>query len=233
MITSGELPLILLPGLMCDARMFGAQTAAFPNAMAFAGYALENNLCAMAKQVLEFAPDRFALLGHSMGARVALEVVRVAPRRVTRLALVSTGIHPVRPGEADKRYALRDLGRAQGIEALVEAWLPPMIAPENLTDVELVASLSQMCVDAGLDTFEAQTEALLGRPEVESLLSEISCPTLVATGSADVWSPPQQHRDIADAIPNAELQLVKGAGHMMPAEAPEAFNALVARWWTD
>jgi len=176
---SGELSLIMLPGLMCDSRIFRAQEAAFPTAIAFPGYGLENNLASMAKQVLEFAPDRFALLGHSMGARVALEIVRVAPDRVSHLALVSTGTHSVRPGEADKRYALRDLGREQGIAALVEAWLPPMIAPENLDREELVGSLTQMCIDAGLNTFESQTEALLGRPEVESLLPRISCPTLV------------------------------------------------------
>lgn len=230
-MTTNSPPLILLPGLMCDARMFGAQKAAFPDAIAFPGYGLDNSLSSMAARVLDFAPDRFALLGHSMGARIALEVVRAAPERVERLALVSTGIHPVRPGEADKRYALRDLGRAQGIEALVRAWLPPMISPANLGNAELVASLTRMCVDAGLETFEAQTEALLGRPEVENLLAAISCPTLVVTGSNDVWSPPRQHHDIANAIPHAELHVIQGAGHMLPAEAPLDFNELITRWW--
>jgi pimeloyl-ACP methyl ester carboxylesterase len=223
-------PLVLLPGLICDARIFRAQVDAFPGAIALPGYGLANELVAMARLVLDQAPPRFALLGHSMGARVALEVVRVAPERVERLALVSTGTHGVRPGEADKRYALRDLGRDKGMVALVEAWLPPMISPENQRNEALVAPLREMCIEAGLDTYEAQIEALLSRPEVESLLPGISCPTLVATGSEDIWSPPAQHMDIANTLPNAQLRLIEGAGHMLPAENPQALNDAISQW---
>jgi len=225
-----SVPLVLLPGLMCDGRVFAGQLAAFPDAIAIEGYGLDDSLTAMAARVLKQAPDRFALLGHSMGARVALEVVRAAPSRVERLALVSTGTHTVRPGEAEKRHALRDLGRDRGIEALVDVWLPPMIAPANLADTALVAAMRQMCIDAGLATFEAQIAALLARPEVESLLPDIRIPTLVAVGSGDVWSPPQQHREIADALPSAIMRVIEGAGHMLPAEDPRALNAAIADW---
>ena len=223
-------PLVLLPGLMCDGRIFEALLEAFPTAIAIPGYGLDDNFDAMTARVLAQAPEKFALLGHSMGARIALEVMRAAPSRVQRLALVSTGTHGVRPGEADKRYALRELGRAHGIEALVDAWLPPMIAPANLLNAPLVAALRQMCVDAGLATFEAQIAALLARPEVESMLPNIAVPTLVAVGSEDIWSPPQQHRELARAIPNAVLRVCSGAGHMLPAEDPCALNEAVAQW---
>ena len=205
MDSAGAAPLICLPGLLCDARVFAAQHARFPQMIAIDGF------------------------GHSMGARVALEMWRQAPNRVERLALVSTGIHPPKTGEAEKRHALRDLGRREGAAALVDAWLPPMIAPAN-RDLPRVAGLRQMCIDAGIDVFAAQIEALLARPPVDTLLPAIACPVLVAVGSEDVWSPPEQHRAIAAAIPDARLTVVAGAGHMLPVEAPDDFNAAIADW---
>lgn len=147
-----------------------------------------------------------------------------------RLALIGTGVHPVRPGEADKRFALRDVGRSNGMEALVDQWLPPMVNPAHRHDAGFMAELRTMCVDAGQETFEAQTTALLTRPEVESLLGAIACPVLVATGEVDVWSPPAQQRAIASAVPDGTLSVVKGSGHVLPAEAPDAFNEIVASW---
>ena len=223
-------PLLLLPGLMCDARIFASQSAAIAEALVPSDDGVSGGLAGMAERILESAPPRFALLGHSMGARIALEMVRRAPDRVTRLALVSTGVHPVAKGEAEKRYALRDVGRSQGMAALVDAWLPPMVAPDRAGDAGLMAPLRAMCIDAGLARYEAQAAALLSRPEVESLLPIIRVPTLVAVGGEDRWSPPEQHRAIAAAIADADLLIVAGAGHMLPAEAPAALNAAIAEW---
>jgi len=223
-------PLLLLPGLLCDQRVFAAQLIAFRQARSFAGYGLADNLPDMARIVLAQAPARFALLGHSMGARVALEIMRVAPERVTRLALVSTGTHLPREGEAEKRHALRDLGRSDGMDALVTAWLPPMFAAAHANDERIVSPLRQMCVEAGLTVFEAQISALLRRPEVESLLPDIRCPALVAVGREDRWSPPEQHAAIAADLPHARSVVIEGAGHMLPAEAPDELNAEIARW---
>jgi len=183
---------------------------------------------AMAQAVLADAPPRFALLGHSMGARVALEVLRIAPERVDRIALVSTGTHPVAPGEADKRHALRDVGRAGGMAALVDQWLPPMIAPENRP--ALAAPLHAMAVAQGLPAFEAQIAALLNRPALEDFLPTIACPLLSCTGALDLWSPPAQAQAIAKAAPRATLEIIAGAGHFLPIERPAAFNAALQNW---
>lgn len=223
------LPIAVLPGLLCDARMF--ELSSFPNAQVIDGfYGGADRIEAMADHALARLPASFALLGHSMGARVALEIWRKAPRRVARLALVDTGIHPVRDGERDGRYRLRDLGRSHGMAALVDAWLPPMMGDIARKDAALMGRLRGMAISAGIETFEAQIEALLHRPALDSLLQTIDCPVLVAVGREDGWSPVEQHEAIAAAIPGATLQVVEGAGHMMPAEQPSAFARIVRDW---
>lgn len=224
-------PLLLLPGLLCDARIWPRAVFQMGRpVIAPMGYGEAATLEDMAARVMGTAPARFSLLGHSMGARVALEIMRRAPDRVERLALVSTGVHGPRPGEAESRHALRDVGHAEGAEALVERWLPPMVAPSRRDDAALMEPLRLMCIEAGVASFEAQVAALLNRPEVETLLPGIECATMVLVGSEDQWSPPEQHAAIAAKIPGAVLKIIDGSGHMLPAEAPDAFVAAVADW---
>jgi pimeloyl-ACP methyl ester carboxylesterase len=226
--------LLLLPGLICDSRIYAPQLAAFAEARALDGYGLADTLQAMAWMALDLADaegaETFDLLGHSMGGRVALEVFRLAPGRVRRFALLSSGVHPVREGEADKRAALVAVGRNHGYEALVDTWLEPMVAEANRAKPEIYQPLRQMCLDAGQDVFEAQIRALLGRAEQQSLLPQIACPALVLTGALDSWSPPAQQEAIAAEAPNAELEVVPGGGHMITCEAPEAVNDAIAGW---
>jgi pimeloyl-ACP methyl ester carboxylesterase len=222
--------LLFLPGLICDARVFAPQLAAFAEARAVDGYGLADSLEDMARVALEQAPDSFDLLGHSMGARVALEVFRLAPDRVRRLALVSTGVHPLGADEPAKRRALQAVGHERGFEALVDTWLPPMVADANRVDDAVYGTMRRMCLDQSQQIFDAQIEALLNRPEQESLLGRIACPTLVMTGEFDAWSGPAQHEAIAARIADATLTIVPGAGHMLPLEAPEAVNQAIAAW---
>jgi pimeloyl-ACP methyl ester carboxylesterase len=225
-------PLLLIPGLICDGRVFAATTAAFPQASALPAWGAMDSLPAMAQRLLAAAPPRFALLGHSMGARVALEAYAQAPERITRLALISTGTHPVAAGEAEKRHALRDLGRAKGMAALVDQWLPPMIAEQNRA--ALYGPLHTMAVEQGLAAYEAQIAALLARPALEALLPRIACPVLSCTGAQDAWSPPAQAEAIAAACRaahlGATLEIIPDAGHFLPVERPAAFNAAIAQW---
>lgn len=224
-------PLVVLPGLMCDSRMFPglAETitnVVFPERF----YRDAATIEAMAELALRDLPERFALLGHSMGARVALEIWRRSPERISRLALVDTGTHDVRIGEQETRYALRDAGRAFGIEKLADSWLPPMVAPQNRSDEALMHQLRAMVREAGQDTFERQIEALLTRPPVNGVLRTITCPTFVVVGECDEWSPVAQHVAIAAEIQNAELRIIPSAGHMAPAECPEGFVKIVHEW---
>ena len=226
-----HVPLVILPGLLCDSRMFPGFLARFPGALCVDGfYADAASISAMADYALARLPPRFALLGHSMGARVAIEIWKTAPKRVERIALADTGSHLPRPGEREKRYALREIGREFGFERLIAEWLPPMVALQNHANAEIMDMLKAMACSAGQACFERQIEALLSRPAVEPVLSEITCPAFVIVGQEDQWSPIAQHRDIADAIPAAQLRIIPGAGHMAPAESPGLFQHIVAEW---
>lgn len=226
--------LIFLPGLICDASIYAAQTAAFPDSHAVDSYGGADSLAEMARIALADADrlgaERFDLFGHSMGGRIAMEVFRQAPERVRRLALVSTGMHGVKPGEPAKREDLKKVGHDNGFAALVDEWLPPMVADANRARPEIYDPMRRMCLAMGQDVFDAQINALVTRPEVESLLPQIACPTLVMTGELDAWAPPAQHEQIAAQLPDAQLVVVPGAGHMIQMEAPEAVNSAIADW---
>lgn len=225
-------PLLLLPGLICNEYVWHAQVQAIRGreVIAVHGYGNASSLVTMAERVLAGAPDRFALAGHSMGGRIALEIMRLAPERVERLALLDTAIQPIQPGEREKRMALLEIGRRQGMAALVDEWLPPMVHPARREDRAFMAPLREMCISAGLRQYERQMTALLERPDPRPVLSTIQYPTLVAVGRQDEWSPVLSHEEIAARIPPAELVIFEDAGHMAPVEAPEQVGTALQAW---
>ena len=226
--------LLFLPGLICDARIYAPQISALEGSHAVDSYGMANSLTDMARIALNDADklgaDQFDLFGHSMGGRVALEVYRLAPERVRRLALVSTGVHCVGEKEPASREALKAIGHENGFEALVDQWLPPMVADANRSNPDFYPAMREMCLSMGQEVFDAQISALVGRPPVEEMLWQISCPTLVMTGELDVWAPPAQHQAIAERIANSNLVIVPGSGHMIQMEAPDAVNEAVKSW---
>lgn len=225
-------PLLLLPGLMCDARIWAPQLAALADfdPVAVPGYAGARSLEAMAEQSLAVAPPIFSLAGHSMGGRVALEVLRIAPERVERLALLDTGVHPPSHSEGHGRRALLALARKHGIGAMIDEWLPPMVHPDRRDEAALMVPLRTMLVAGGVERYELQMEAMLARPDPRELLSRIGCPTLVGCGRQDAWSSAEQNRAIAEAIPEARFVVFEDCGHMAPVEAPDQVNAALLAW---
>jgi pimeloyl-ACP methyl ester carboxylesterase len=225
-------PLLLLPGLLCDERIWAPQLSALADhrSIAVPGYPGARTLRAMAEQSLALAPPVFSLAGHSMGARVALEILAIAPERVERLALLDTGVHPPTPAEADKRRALIELARRDGIDAMIDLWLPPMVRPDRRADDAFMAPLRAMAAAGGVERYEDQVAALLGRPDPRPLLPKIDCPVLVGAGREDEWSPLEQNRAIASAIPGADFVIFDHCGHMATVEAPDAVSAALRRW---
>ena len=222
----------LLPGLICSDYVWSSQVRDLESygVLVVPGYGPAASITAMAESVLDIMPERVALAGHSMGARVALEIFRMAPERIERIALLDTGVHPRQPGERAKRMRLLETGKRHGMQALVDEWLPPMVHPRRRQDDEFMAPLRQMAVDAGIEQFERQIRALLARPNATSLLSQINCPALVAVGRQDEWSPVEQHEAIAAAIPDADLVVFEDAGHMAPLETPDEVSKALINW---
>jgi len=224
--------LFLLPGLLCDAEIWSHQSAALSEfaEIVIPDFRFVRSIPAMAQLVLDGAPDRFSVAGHSMGGRVALEVFRMAPERVERLALLDTGIHPRRPGEEAGRQELIDLARRDGMEAMAARWLPPMLHSDHMA---LLAPLTAMVKRSTPETFENQQRALLDRPDARAVLPAIHCPTLVLCGREDAWSPVAQHEEIAALIPGSKLVVIEECGHMSPVEQPDAVtNALKSLWFS-
>jgi len=226
--------LFLLCGLLCDERVWEAQANALRpeyhvRVISFGNG--EDTLAAMAEHVLADAPASFALAGHSMGGRVALEVCRRAPERVERLALLDTGYEAVAPGEADKRAVLVDQARLEGIGSIAAAWGLPMLAPSHRDDPALVQAVFDMVGRMSPAIYAAQTRALLARPDATGVLRSLACPTLVLCGMQDAWSPPERHERMAALIPGRlQVRLVDDCGHMSPMEQPAAVTSALRAW---
>lgn len=165
-----------------------------------------------------------------MGGRVALEIMRQAPARVLRLALLDTGIAPRRDGEREERLALVRLAHAQGMQALAQRWLPPMLHPDHRADGALMDGLMAMVQRQSAQSFAGQTNALLERPDAAPVLAHITCPTLLGVGRQDAWSPLARHQDMARHIPQARLAIFEHCGHMAPVEAPAAVSDALRDW---
>lgn len=225
--------LLFLPGLLCDDIVWRHQTAALGDRYDVVVAQLTDfaSIAAMAQAALALAPGSISVVGHSMGARVALEMVHIAPERIARLALLDTGVHPVGVAEPGRRQVLIDLAERDGMAALADRWLPPMVMAGALErDPALDATLRAMVARMSPEIHGRQIAALLGRRDAAPLLATIRCPVLVGVGRHDAWSPPEQHAAIAAAIPQARYVIFEDSGHMAPMEAPEAVTAALRDW---
>jgi pimeloyl-ACP methyl ester carboxylesterase len=229
---------MLIPGLMCDAAVWASQVAALGDRVRIriADHGMRDSLESMAEAVIAQAPPCFAVAGHSMGGRVALEVVRRAPDRVAGLALLDTGYRPLPQGaaaqrERAERRSLIDIARSEGMRAVGRRWLRiPMVHPDRLTDRELIEGVLDMIERSTPRQFEAQVRALLNRPDASELLPRIACPTLVLCGQEDAWAQLTAHRDMAALIPDSTLASVPACGHMSTMERPQAVNDALRGW---
>ncbi len=233
--------LLLLPGLLCDAVVWERQVSLLSDIAdsRIPDYGTIDTLQGMAASVLRDAPAKFALCGHSMGGRVALEVLRQAPERVTRLALMDTGVHGFAAGEAGEkekreRYELLAIAREKGMRVMGEKWASGMVHPDRLTDAPLMNAILDMIERKTPDIFAAQINALLNRSDAEPLLSKIDLPSLslILVGREDGWSPVARHEQIAARLPHSFLHIVENCGHMSTMEQPEEIADVMRGWLT-
>jgi len=237
-MTNNKPPLVLIPGLMCDDAVWTPmlpwlEEVASPHLI---DHGLANSLTTMAEQVLDKVKGSFLMAGHSMGGRVAMEVMRLAPERMLGVALMDTGHKPLAQGEKgleerQKRQVLLDLAKTSGVRAMASEWVKGMVAPSRLSDAALIEDILVMFERKSADIFERQIQALLARPDGGLALAQASCPVALICGEMDAWSPVSQHEEMSALLKGQPtVQVVKGAGHMCTMESPMAVASEMLKW---
>jgi pimeloyl-ACP methyl ester carboxylesterase len=228
---------LLLPGLLCDRAVWDGQLAALGARLqcVVPDYGELDSLAAMAERVLALAPARFVLIAHSMGGRVALEIMRTAGTRVQALALLDTGYQAPSPGpaaraEADQRHSLLQIATARGMREMGRVWVRDMVAASRLEDTTLIESILAMIARSSPRVFAAQIRALLSRPDATDVLPTVRCPTLLLCGRQDGWSPLARHQAMAAQVHAAHLAVIEDCGHMAPMERPAEVAARLCEW---
>ena len=228
--------LVLLPGLLCDEAVWAHQRAVLPaDECIVPSFGAIDSIGAMAEQVLaSVAASRFSLVGHALGGRVALELLRRAPQRVERLALLDTGIDPIAPGadgehERAARLGLLAMARREGMRAMGRHWARGMVHPSRL-DSPVFEQILDMIERRTPNIFAAQINALLARPDAREVLRGLRCDTLLLCGREDAWSPLARHEQMQAMQPGSRLAVIEHCGHMSTMEQPEAVSDVLATW---
>lgn len=225
--------LILLPGMLCDARLFGPQVDALSGTHDVQVMEIDSaeSIDALADQVLARAPERFNLAGLSMGGIVAMAIVGKAPERVVRLALLDTNHHADAPGRDQIRNrqieAVRD-GRMR--QVVVDEMKPVYLAQVNRSDQVLLDRLIDMAMDLGPEVFIRQSVALRDRDDQTAALKAYRGQTLVLCGAEDNLCPVERHREMAALLDHSVLRIVEAAGHISTLENAAAVNAALHQW---
>jgi pimeloyl-ACP methyl ester carboxylesterase len=231
-MTQPRTPLLLLPGLLCDAALWQPQTMALADIAApiVCDLMRHDSLPAMAASVLADAPEYFSLAGLSMGGYVAQELMRQAPQRVLRLALLDTSARADTEEQLARRRGLIEITHKGEFKGVTPRLLPLFIHPDRLGDAALVDTVTSMTERVGKDAFLRQQTAIMGRPDGRADLKRIACPTLVLCGRQDVLTPPIVHEEIAAEIRGARLEIIEDCGHLSTLEAPEQVNRALRDW---
>lgn len=225
-------PLVFVPGMMCDQRLFAPQVAALgaKRDIRIADCTQDHTIAGMAHRLLREAPPRFALTGLSMGGIVAFEVYRQAADRIAGLALLNTTPHADAPTNRPIRLAqLKRVREGELREVVLDELKPNYLSPVNKPDQALLDVIYAMAAELGAGVFERQTEALMGRADSKPVLPQIACPTVIIAGQDDTVCPPRLHELMYRAIPAADYSEIPQCGHLSTLEASEAVTRLLAR----
>jgi pimeloyl-ACP methyl ester carboxylesterase len=224
---SEPLHTVLVPGLLCSARLYAEQLPALwrLGSVSIADHRRDADLPALARRLLAAAPARFALVGLSMGGYIAFEVLRQAPERVQRLVLLDTTARGETPEQTRQRRALIELAQGGSFAQVPERLFPLYVQRRRHADAGLRALLGQMAEETGAEAFVRQELAILTRPDSRVGLSAIRCPTTVIVGAEDELTPPEMAREIAGGIPGARLVEIADCGHLATLERPSEVTA--------
>jgi pimeloyl-ACP methyl ester carboxylesterase len=227
-----SLPLVLVPGLLCSARLYGPQIAAlWPlGPVTIADHRRDDDMAAIAKRILNEAPPRFALAGLSMGGYIAFAMMRLAPERIAKLALLDTSARPDMPEQKAGREKFIAMAEAGKLMDVVDTLTPKFLHRDRAQDETLKGVVRTMARETGAEAFVRQQKAIMSRADARLLLTSIRCPTLVLVGEGDELTPPELSKEIAAGIEGATLTVVPDCGHLSTLEKPEAVNAALSAW---
>jgi pimeloyl-ACP methyl ester carboxylesterase len=227
-----SLPIVLIPGLTCTARLYAGQIPAlWPfGPVTIADHRRDDSMAAIARRILDAAPPSFALAGLSMGGYIAFEVMRKSPERVVKLALLDTGARADTAEQTERRHVLMARAKAGGFAEIADLAYPLYVHRDRHNDTALKSIVMTMVEETGLDAYLRQQQAIIGRPDSRPGLPAISCKTLMLVGEGDEATPPELAREIAGAIPGARLVLTPGSGHLSTLEKPDAVNRALVEW---
>jgi pimeloyl-ACP methyl ester carboxylesterase len=229
---SEPLPIVLIPGMLCSARMYDTQVPALwrHGPVMVADHTRSGSMTGIAASILAAAPPRFALAGLSMGGYISFEILRQAPERVARLALMDTQARPDTPEQSDRRRSQIAMAQGGRLLEVADQQFPLMVAQRHHTNAALIALNHKMARDVGAEAFVRQQMAIIGRADSRPDLGGIACPTLVLVGREDVLTPPDRAEEMARAIRDARLVVIENSGHLSTVEQPDAVNAALEAW---
>jgi pimeloyl-ACP methyl ester carboxylesterase len=226
------LPILLVPGLNCSARLYAHQVPALWRfgPVQIADHTRADDMAAIAAGILNAASPRFALAGLSMGGYIALEIVRQAPERVAKLALLDTGARSDTLEQTERRHRLIGLAQTGRFAEVPDILFPLLVHRNRHGDATLKNINRMMAQETGPEAFIRQQHAIMGRADLRASLPAIRCPTLVLVGDGDELTPPALSQEIAAGIPGARLVTVPDSGHLSTLEQPDAVNKVLVDW---
>jgi pimeloyl-ACP methyl ester carboxylesterase len=226
------LPIVLVPGLNCSARLYAPQIPALWRfgPVTVADHTRDDSIAAIARRILAAAPPRFALAGLSMGGYLAFEIIRQAPQRVAKLALLDTGARAESPQQSERRRPAIEAAKNGGFRKVTDDSFFFFVHPDRYGDAALKDWVHLMADETGLEAYLRQQRAIMTRPDSRPGLSAIKCPTVVVVGEQDKGTPPDLAREIADAISGSRLVVVPDCGHLSTIERPEAVTEVLVQW---
>ncbi len=227
-----DLPIVLVPGLTCTARLYRAQIEAiWPfGPVTVADHRRDADIKATAARILSNAPPRFALAGLSFGGYISFEMMRQAPERIAKLALLDTSARPDTAEQTATRKTWIAMAQRDRYGEIPNLSIPRYLHRDRQSDPEMTGIVRQMIEETGPEAFVRQLHAIMSRLDSRPLLPSICCPTLVLVGDGDLATPPELHQEIAAEIPGARLVIVPHCGHLSTMERPEAVNAALIEW---
>ena len=230
--SSETLPVVLVPGLACSARLYSEQIPVlWPfGPVTVADHTRDESIAAIARSILTAAPPRFALGGLSMGGYIAFEIMRQAPERVAKLALLDTAATPEMPEQTAARRTRIELAKSGRFGEALDLLFPLFVHRDRHGDKDRQRIVSLMGEEIGADVFIRQQQAIMARADSRPSLAAIACPTLVVVGDADELTPPAAAQEIAAGISGARLVVIPQCGHLSTLERPQAVNAALMEW---